>query len=246
MRDWRRLSVTPTEELDAIFGTGKEAPPPPPPPTPPAPSAPPPSPPPSPPPQQPLGSTTLAATALQLGYRPSRRSLLGAGALVLQPLAVAANPNDNRLPPGARMLRVAEVTYVMENQMLEAAALSEQERLETGRAISRTDLSLSISILVKNSELEKISSAGDAVGALRGIARFCELGAGRPLVKEEYEAIARQYSAARDGLQSAFESLSPQDQERSRSLVRKMRAEDEARMREAMAEDAAAQPAAVQ
>ena len=57
------------------------------------------------------------------------------------------------------MLRVAEVTYVMENQMLEAAALSEQERLETGRAISRTDLSLSISILVKNSELEKISSA---------------------------------------------------------------------------------------
>ena len=110
------------------------------------------------------------------GMRLTRRGALNtaistaaAGGL-LPPRRCSAEP---ALPQAAVLLRVAEVTSVMEQQMTKAAAMTGQQRLDEGFDFARGDMKMSIDILLKNTKLALIPQSDECVGTLRGIQRMC-------------------------------------------------------------------------
>ena len=99
-----------------------------------------------------------------------RATLIGAGAAVAMPPRRCSA--EQPLPPGAVVLRVAEVTSIMENQMKKSAAMTGQQRLDEGFDFARGDMKMSIDILLKNTKLATIPSSEESVGTLRGIQRM--------------------------------------------------------------------------
>ena len=82
-------------------------------------------------------------------------------------------------------------------------------------------------------------SRGSAHRQSSGVALIAEAGEG-PLTERELTAMARQYAAAREELRQVFEGLPEGEQAVGREVVRKLRAEDQARIRSGQEEAAAA------
>jgi hypothetical protein len=109
--------------------------------------------------------------------------------------------------------------------------------MDAGYAFGRGDMALSVEILLKNTRLERIANAADSASVLRAIATIAETGSG-PLRADDYRAIARQYSAARDELRRAFLLFPAPQQQAALELTRAMRASDQERIRRALEEEA--------
>ena len=128
--------------------------------------------------------------------------------LIVNPLAAvgADKFNDDQVPPGVVVLRIADVTATMENLMLQAV-----DFLESGAGdeivIGRVQMPQSIGVLLKKSKLEEIPNSGPAVQTLREIALIAEKGNGA-LTAEELKQMAAAYNKARDELRIVFQVLS--------------------------------------
>lgn len=181
-------------------------------------------------------STSAALTPLPaLGRRAA--VCAASSAFVLLPRRGASANQD--LPPSAVLLRVAEVTAMQESLLRRAAAMSEQQRLDEGLAVGRPQMSMSVDIFLKNTKLATVRNSEECVSTIRGVALIAEAGEG-PLTERELTAMARQYAAARDELRQVFERLPEGEQAVGREVVRKLRTEDQARIRSGQEEAAAA------
>jgi len=136
--------------------------------------------------------------------------------------------NDQELPGGVVVLRVADVTETMENVVLQAAAFQESG-LGDAVVIGRTQMQQSIKILLAKSKLEAIPKSGLAVLKLKSISRIAELGQG-PLTPEELKQMAKGYSQARDALRPVFEQYPPDDIQAFKLIFARMQAADRATM----------------
>jgi hypothetical protein len=142
--------------------------------------------------------------------------------------------------PAAMMLQLAEQTASMEGMMRASAAdvqtqKSRKERVEAGSqgtgpgVVMRGDLTQSVSILTKNSQIAKICPK--AAFTLQTIPEY--LGQKSPttdMTFDEYLTVAKKYEAAREDLRVAFEALPEDDQQEGRQIVRAIRRRDLERM----------------
>lgn len=138
-------------------------------------------------------------------------------------------PASKPLPQEVVILRIAEVTDIMEKQLLQNAANPwNYDVLET--PIGRDNMVQSVAILLRNSKLAEIPNAGKALNALQEVSRIATASSG-PLTKEEYLAMARQYEATREELRLVFGALPKERQDEAKAIARSLRAADEERMR---------------
>lgn len=158
---------------------------------------------------------------------------LSSSQLLIAPSTAHARSYDDSLPAAAVLLRAAEVTAVQEALLRRSAAATEQQRLDDGLLVGRQDMIMSVDILVRNTKLERVPNAGAAVAALQGIKRIAEVSGEGPLRDTELLAMARQYEAAREELRAVFELMPTRERERGLELVRKLRAQDDERLRDA-------------
>ena len=184
-----------------------------------------------------------------------RRQLVGAAvAIVLNvtPRPATAKAGNIELggvtyTPAAMILQLAEQTAAMEGIMRQSAKeiqanMTLQQREYAGQTnqgpgvVGRNDMVRSIDTMITNSKLETIPNSGEAVGTLRAV-QFTAKSSKGPLSIDEYVSMARLYSAARDELRRAFEAMSAEEQAEGRAIVRRLRAQDDARMRQMEAEE---------
>lgn len=184
-----------------------------------------------------------AGTLVPVDNRRTLLALLGTGAAVAMgsrlpikgswPWSDDADMARTALPAAAVVLRVAETTALMEDELRQSAVLSEQQRIESGiPLIGRRYVVNSVDILLRNSKLASVPRTGAAVEALREVARIAERGAGA-LSSEEYLAMAGQCKAAREQLGGRVFELMPRWQrDEGRAVQERIRAADQERMRE--------------
>lgn len=140
--------------------------------------------------------------------------------------------------PAAMILQMAEQTASMEGMMRASASemttKSKPERILAGSkglgpgVVAREDLVKSADVMITNSKIVTIAPA--AAVTLAGVKRVANGGKG-DMTKEEYLQVATQYSAAREDLRRAFETMTEEDQVKGKGIMRSMRAKDEERMR---------------
>lgn len=182
---------------------------------------------------------SIRSPASQLSVHTCRRRELGAHValalasshLIAPPKSAHALSYDGSLPAAATLLRAAEVTAVQEDLLRRSAAATEQQRFDDGLLVGRQDMIMSVEILIRNAKLERVPNTGAAVAALQGVKRIAEVGGTGLLGQPELLAMARQYAAAREELRAAFERMPERERERGLQVVRRLRAEDEARLR---------------
>ena len=177
----------------------------------------------------------ISRHALPLGAAEpaiSRRALmLGAAAAALLPgphRATAAN----ELPPAVVMLRVAEVTDFQEAMMRRSARDTEDERRREGLEFGRPQMIMSTDILLRNTKLGSLPGCAAPALTLGGVKRIANVGEGA-LSSEELLMMASQYAKARAELRVAFEALPAEEQREGKEIARRLRAEDDARKRQA-------------
>lgn len=183
--------------------------------------------------------TSTALTPLPVLGRRAAVCAASSSAFLLPRRGASANQD---LPPSAVLLRAAEVTALQESLLRRAASMSEQQRIDEGLLIGRPQMSMSVDIFLKNTKLATVRSTEECVATIRGVASIAEAGEG-PLTEVELTAMARQYATARSELRQVFERLPEGEQEKGREVARKLRAEDEARIRRGQ-EEAAMEAAA--
>jgi len=144
--------------------------------------------------------------------------------------------------PAAMILLMAEQTASMEGMMKASASdvqgqKSRQERVEAGSqgkgpgVVARTDLTQSVGIMVKNSQIATIAPM--AAITLQGIPGY--LSKKNPITDmtfDEYLTIAKKYEEAREDLRIAFEKMSQEDQQEGKQITRAIRKRDMERMTE--------------
>ena len=169
--------------------------------------------------------------ALALASACSRRVAIGTAAtsLFAPPIASAAEPAS--LPPGAIMLRVAEVTDYQEKMLRQLATMDEAELERGGFVIERSQMAMSTDILLKNTRLSSLPGCVPAALTLASIKQIAQDGKGA-LTPAEEAKMALAYFKAREQLRLAFEALPAAEQADAKAIVRKLRAEDLARIRE--------------
>ena len=114
--------------------------------------------------------------------------------------------------------------------------LTLQQRIDAGRPpIGRAELRQSVEIMLQASKLASLPGGGEAASTLRGVGTVAAVGQG-DISKDEYIAMAKQYSRARDELRKVFDALPAAEQEEGRAVVRQMQAVADARKR-AIAEE---------
>eukprot|EP00746_Dinoflagellata_sp_MGD_P058879 gnl/MRDRNA2_/MRDRNA2_251520_c0_seq1.p1 gnl/MRDRNA2_/MRDRNA2_251520_c0~~gnl/MRDRNA2_/MRDRNA2_251520_c0_seq1.p1 ORF type:complete len:282 (-),score=57.44 gnl/MRDRNA2_/MRDRNA2_251520_c0_seq1:41-886(-) len=184
---------------------------------------------------------TLPSPLLELPG--SRRKVLNMGAhasfMVMgiigglrEALADERSGDGGGLPQAAVVLRIAEVTSIMEKQLRQSATFDVQQRMEMNiPIIGRSNMAMSVDILLRNSKLESIPNSAPAVRALREVTRIAEANEG-PLNKDEFLAMARQYEIARQELRATFESMPKEQQEQGRAIARGLFVEDQKRMQQ--------------
>lgn len=143
--------------------------------------------------------------------------------------------------PAAMILQMAEQTASMEGIMRQSALDGTDRRMTRGQrvaagsngegpgVVARDDLVRSVEVMVANSRIAAFAPA--AAVTLQGIPPLVRIGTG-DLTPDEYVAVANKYEAAREDLRRAFDTLSPQEQEEGKTIVRRLRAGDEERMRQ--------------
>lgn len=177
---------------------------------------------------------------------------VGCGVVAGSPQAALAEERTIKLlgteySPASMLLQMAENTASMEGIMRQsakemAAQLTEAQRDERGATnlgpgvIGRADMTQSIDVMLKNSQLSTIPGGTDASSTLRGIQAIANAGKGS-ITADEYELMAKQYAAAREDLRRAFEAMTPEAQAEGKSFVRVLRAKDELRMRQMEGEE---------
>ena len=185
------------------------------------------------------------AHSLRVAMSVKRRQCVAAFCLLpptiawAPPAALAAD----ELPPAAVILRVAEVTAFQEDILRQAASMSDDERMNNGFDFGRQQMTMSVDILLKNTNLGLLPACATPALTLGEIKKLADRGSGR-LTRDEYLLMAGVYSRARDELKLAFEAMSAEEQATGKGIVRRLTAEDNARKREGEAEAAAEQAAA--
>lgn len=134
-------------------------------------------------------------------------------------------------PPAAIILRMADSTSAMEAMMVKSAEdvekLTRKERVEAGRPpISRADMAKTIDVMLQASRLATLDNAGDAAATLRGIKTIANVGEGE-LSSDEFMAMAKQYSRARDELKKVFDALPLNEQAEGRAVMKSVQEERE-------------------
>ena len=163
----------------------------------------------------------------------SRRALaFGAAAALVTPRAA---PAKETLPPAAVMLRVAEVTDYQEAMLRKSARETQEERQRDGLELARTQMELSTDVLLKNTKLASLPGCVQPALTLGGVKRIAQSGEGA-LTEGELLLMAGAYALARSELRVAFEALPPEEQQAAKDIVRKLRAEDDERKRQAQDE----------
>ena len=120
---------------------------------------------------------------------------------------------------------------MQEDLLRRSAAATQQQRFDDALLVGRQDMIMSVEILIRNAKLERVPNTGAAVAALQGVKRIAEVGGTGLLGQPELLAMARQYAAAREELRAVFERMPERERERGLQVVRRLRAEDEARLR---------------
>ena len=176
----------------------------------------------------------------------NRRLLLGPLAAMMLGVPMASAKDIQLMgvtyTPAAMVLQMAEQTASMEGIMRRSAkevasGMTTRQREEAGATnagpgvIERGDMIQSIEVMITNSKIDTI--AREASGTLRAVQLTAKSGKG-PLSSDEYLAMAKLYAAAREDLRRAFEAFTAEQQDEGKALVRRLRAQDDARM--AMAE----------
>jgi len=122
----------------------------------------------------------------------------------------------------------------MKASAIEMQTKNRVQRIQAGSkgegpgVVRRSDLVQSTAVMIKNSRIATIAPA--AALTLGGIRRIVDGGTG-DMTKEEYLEVADRYDVAREDLRRAFEDMSKEAQVEGMGIVRKLRAEDEERMR---------------
>ena len=144
--------------------------------------------------------------------------------------------------PAAMILQMAEQTASMEGMMKASASdvqgqKSRQERVEAGSqgkgpgVVARTDLTRSVGIMVKNSQIATIAPM--AAITLQGIPDYLsKKSPTTDMTFDEYLTIAKTYEKAREDLRIAFEKMSQEDQQEGKQIARAIRKRDMERMAE--------------
>ena len=140
--------------------------------------------------------------------------------------------NDNSIPQGVIILRIAEVTAVMENLLLKAAHYQEDGSGEE-IVIGRQQMPRSVEILIEQSRLDSVSNSDRAIQKLRSIANLAESGKG-VLTARELTEMATRYSSARDELRFIFERYTVEEQQEFKAIFRRMQQIDEEFKKEAL------------
>jgi len=142
--------------------------------------------------------------------------------------------------PAAMILQMAEQTASMEGMMKASASdvqgnKSRKDRVEDGSkglgpgVVARTDLTRSVAIMVKNSQIATI--APKAAITLQGIPDYlANKNPNQDMTFDEYLTVAKKYEQAREDLRIAFESISEDDQQVGMQIVRAIRKRDMERM----------------
>lgn len=106
----------------------------------------------------------------------------------------------------------------------DVSTMTLKQRAEAGRPpISRSEMSQTVEIMLQASQLSTLPNGGEAAESLRGVKLIASVGQGE-LTKEEYLAMAKQYTRTNSELKKLFDALSPEQQEEGRAVVRKMQA----------------------
>lgn len=183
-----------------------------------------------------LAMLPLLAHTLRVPHGMTRRSLLAAIGGGAASLAVPkASHAEDKLPPAAIILRVAEVTQFQEDILRQAASYSDEERISSGYNFGRQQMQMSVDILLRNTGLAELPGGAIPALTLGEIKQIAEQGQGY-LSSKELLSMAGKYSRARDELRVAFEAMPAQAQSTGKSIVRRLTAQDNARKQEAMRE----------
>lgn len=169
--------------------------------------------------------------------------------LVSPPPPEPSNTNANiielagvRYTPAAMMLQMAEQTASMEGMMKASATdvqlqKTRKERVEAGSqgtgpgVVTRENLTQSVGVMVRNSKIATI--APGAAITLQGIPEYLsKKPPNTDMTFDEYLTVAKKYEQARDDLKVAFETMSQEDQQEGRQIVRAIRRRDMERMAE--------------
>jgi len=170
-----------------------------------------------------LGSDVIAIN------RRSFMATVAAAALATMPGDVqrlAYAEELTQLPPGVRVLCVADMTDKMEKTMRQAAAYQRNpDRAGNGLVIGRPQMQQSISILLKNTKLEEAPGSRVAVRYLKGISQVAAKSAG-PLTDNELLRMASLYVAARNALQEIFDGYTDDKQREYKQIFRALEEND--------------------